>query len=295
MYNMQLNTGYAGKPHVTAENCADLNRGIVGSDSYVLPVGAQFEVELVTNNLLKIKDGCGCMQGRQVSIAKGQTDEITIENGTQGEKRIDLVVIRYSKNADTGIETAIPFLVKGIPSENNPVRPEHLEGDIRGGDLTADWPLYELYLDGISVTNVKPLFDVLMSVDSLNKKLILYEWETTVKPFASINPGNKLTFTVRKIGRVCTGNILWVGSVSGTNATLTDFTIPEPFRPIKTEYYSASLISSGKVFGSSRLDISNLGKVTYATDQEGFVERYVSFSYIGNDITPDEMYLVDNL
>lgn len=166
---MQLNTGYAGKPHVTAENCADLNRGIVGSDSYVLPVGAQFEVELVTNNLLKIKDGCGCMQGRQVSIAKGQTDEITIENGTQGEKRIDLVVIRYSKNADTGIETAIPFLVKGIPSENNPVRPEHLEGDIRGGDLTADWPLYELYLDGISVTNVKPLFDVLMSVDSLNR------------------------------------------------------------------------------------------------------------------------------
>lgn len=171
MYNMQLNTGYAGKPHVTAENCADLNRGIVGSDSYVLPVGAQFEVELVTNNLLKIKDGCGCMQGRQVSIAKGQTDEITIENGTQGEKRIDLVVIRYSKNADTGIETAIPFLVKGIPSKNNPVRPEHLEGDIRGGDLTADWPLYELYLDGISVTNVKPLFDVLMSVDSLNRNL----------------------------------------------------------------------------------------------------------------------------
>ena len=169
MYNMQLNTGYAGKPHVTAENCADLNRGIVGSDSYVLPVGAQFEVELVTNNLLKIKDECGCMHGRQVSIAKGQTDEITIENGTQGEKRIDLVVIRYSKNADTGIETAIPFLVKGIPSENNPVRPEHLEGDIRGGDLTADWPLYELYLDGISVTNVKPLFDVLMSVDSLNR------------------------------------------------------------------------------------------------------------------------------
>ena len=133
------------------------------------------------------------------------------------------------------------------------------------------------------------------NISELNRKLILYEWETTVKPFASINPGNKLTFTVRKIGRVCTGNILWVGSVSGTNATLTDFTIPEPFRPIKTEYYSASLISSGKVFGSSRLDISNLGKVTYATDQEGFVERYVSFSYIGNDITPDEMYLVDNL
>ena len=175
MYNMQLNTGYAGKPHVTAENCADLNRGLLGSDSYVLPVGTQFEVELVTNNLLKIKDGCGCMQGRQVSIAKGQTDEITIENGTQGEKRIDLVVIRYSKNPDTGIETAIPFLIKGIPSEMNPVRPLHLDGDIRGGDLTVDWPLYELYLDGISVTDVKPLFDILMSVDELNRKLPVFK------------------------------------------------------------------------------------------------------------------------
>lgn len=175
MYNMQLNTGYAGKPHVTAENCADLNRGLLGSDSYVLPVGTQFEVELVTNNLLKIKDGCGCMQGRQVSIAKGQIDEITIENGTQGEKRIDLVVIRYSKNPDTGIETAIPFLIKGIPSEMNPVRPLHLDGDIRGGDLTVDWPLYELYLDGISVTDVKPLFDILMSVDELNRKLLPWD------------------------------------------------------------------------------------------------------------------------
>ena len=194
MYNMQLNTGYAGKPHVTAENCADLNRGLLGSDSYVLPVGAQFEVELVTNNLLKIKDGCGCMQGRQVSIAKGQTDEITIENGTQGEKRIDLVVIRYNKNADTGIETAIPFLIKGIPSENNPVRPQHLEGDIRGGDLTADWPLYELYLDGISVTDVKPLFDVLMSVNELNRnfKESVYADGCIMVEFGALpNSGNK--------------------------------------------------------------------------------------------------------
>lgn len=252
MYNMQLNTGYAGKPHVTAENCADLNRGIVGSDSYVLPVGAQFEVELVTNNLLKIKDGCGCMQGRQVSIAKGQTDEITIENGTQGEKRIDLVVIRYSKNADTGIETAIPFLVKGIPSENNPVRPEHLEGDIRGGDLTADWPLYELYLDGISVTNVKPLFDVLMSVDSLNRKLD-QESSTKVMGFSFLRRGNEVLMTHNSILEVVEAGHVYTNQGS----------IPMGYRPVLDLSAIPGLITDGnnKIRGTWWLVANSTGSI----------------------------------
>lgn len=252
MYNMQLNTGYAGKPHVTAENCADLNRGIVGSDSYVLPVGAQFEVELVTNNLLKIKDGCGCMQGRQVSIAKGQTDEITIENGTQGEKRIDLVVIRYSKNADTGIETAIPFLVKGIPSENNPVRPEHLEGDIRGGDLTADWPLYELYLDGISVTNVKPLFDVLMSVDSLNRKLD-QESSTKVMGFSFLRRGNEVLMTHNSILEVVEAGHVYTNQGS----------IPMGYRPALDLSAIPGLITDGnnKIRGTWWLVANSTGSI----------------------------------
>lgn len=272
MYNMQLNTGYAGKPHVTAENCADLNRGIVGSDSYVLPVGAQFEVELVTNNLLKIKDGCGCMQGRQVSIAKGQTDEITIENGTQGEKRIDLVVIRYSKNADTGIETAIPFLVKGIPSKNNPVRPEHLEGDIRGGDLTADWPLYELYLDGISVTNVKPLFDVLMSVDSLNRKLNVSAAD--IVSFTSLvgqNYPNWGGCYYYKSGSRVHVHLGIQGLPANTVATV--FILPDIVHP-KTRILSIG--SSGSFPGVARVEISLDGGIN-VTSQDSYVAADIDY------------------
>ena len=95
---MEIVTGYKGQPHITAENCADLNRGIIGSDSYVLSVGRRFEAELVSNNLLKIRDGTALIQGRQFVIPSGQSDEITIENGTQGENRTDLVVARYTKN-----------------------------------------------------------------------------------------------------------------------------------------------------------------------------------------------------
>lgn len=175
---MELVTGFKGEPHISAENWADLNRGIVGEGSYVLPGGEKFRAELVTNNLLKIYDGCGIMQGRQIVIPAGQSDEITIDNGTQGEKRIDLVGVRYAKDDSSKIESTAPFYLKGTPAESDPVAPAYTEGDIRAGDLTADWPLYELELDGLNVVSVTPLFETLLTgadvkaeLEELNDKL----------------------------------------------------------------------------------------------------------------------------
>lgn len=168
---MEIVTGYKGKPHITSEKWADLNRGIIGAEEYVLGVGRMFESELVSNNLLKIYDGCGVMQGRQFGTQAGQSDEITIENGTQGEKRIDLIVARYTKNEDTKVETIEPVLIKGTPSASDPAVPKHTEGNIRQGDLIADMPLYEVELNGINVGEVRPLFRALMNMNKINKCL----------------------------------------------------------------------------------------------------------------------------
>lgn len=167
---MELVTGYGGKAHITPENWADLNRGFSGMESYVTETGRKFEAELISNNLLKIHDGCGIMQGRQVVIPKGQSDEVTIQNGTQGMKRIDLVVERYTKNPDTKIETTETVLIKGTPS-TNPTVPAYTVGDIRSGDMKADWPLYEVELNGINVVEVRPVFKVLFSIDTINTYL----------------------------------------------------------------------------------------------------------------------------
>ena len=168
---MEIVTGYRGKPHVSSEKWADLNRGIIGTEEYALDVGRMFESELVSNNLLKIYDGCGVFQGREFSTSAGKSDEITIENGMQGEKRIDLIVARYTKNEDTKIETIEPVLIKGASSVSDPVVPKHTEGNIRQGDLIADMPLYEVELNGINVVEVRPLFQVLMNMNKINKYL----------------------------------------------------------------------------------------------------------------------------
>ncbi len=168
---MEIVTGYRGKPHITSEKWADLNRGIIGAEEYVLGVGRMFESELVSNNLLKIYDGCGVFQGREFSTSAGQSDEITIENGTQGEKRIDLIVARYTKNEDTKVETIEPVLIKGTPSASDPAVPKHTEGNIRQGDLIADMPLYEVELNSINVVEVRQLFQVLMNMNKINMYL----------------------------------------------------------------------------------------------------------------------------
>ena len=168
---MDISTAHKGKPHISAEMWAELNRGITGNESYVMEGGQKFKSELVLNNLLKIYDGSGMMQGRHVFIPVGQSDELTIENGNQGMKRIDLVVVRYTKNENTKIEDTETIVIKGTPSESNPVAPAHIEGDIRAGDMKADWPLYEVELDGISVVEVRPLFKVLMNMSMINKSL----------------------------------------------------------------------------------------------------------------------------
>ncbi|WP_461818306.1 hypothetical protein [Faecalimonas sp.] len=187
---MEIVTGYRGKPHVSSEKWADLNRGIIGTEEYALDVGRMFESELVSNNLLKIYDGCGVFQGREFSTSAGKSDEITIENGMQGEKRIDLIVARYTKNEDTKIETIEPVLIKGASSVSDPVVPKHTEGNIRQGDLIADMPLYEVELNGINVVEVRPLFQVLMNMNKINKYLL------------QLSDGLKCNGTVTKIQNI---------------------------------------------------------------------------------------------
>lgn len=168
-------TGYAGKEHITAADQGMYNAGTLGTGKYVLPIGSMFEAVTITNNLIKIKDGCLVNQGRNINIAVNDYEECEIDNGIQALKRNDLIVIRYEKNADTGIETASTIVIKGVSGETA-VDPEYTEGNIFNGDNVDDFPLYRVKLEGLNITAVEPLFNTIVSfkglidmVDSLNE------------------------------------------------------------------------------------------------------------------------------
>lgn len=168
---MEIITGYTGKPHVTSEQDRDVNIGVVGEGSYVLQTGMQLAAEVSSNNEIKIRDGVLMHQGCTASIKKNTYDSLIIINGSQGMKRIDLIVARYEKNQDNGIESLDLKVIQGTPAESTPTVPEYTEGDIQAGDYVADMPMYQVIIDGLNITEVKKVFEVAPDIDALKKEI----------------------------------------------------------------------------------------------------------------------------
>ena len=159
MGNMHLVTGYQGQEHIKAVDQAAFNAALIGTGQFVLEKGKVFEAQIISNNQIRVHDGELMMQGRFVRLDPDTYVDLNIENGTQGKKRNDLIVARYTKNTVTGIESVDLVVIKGTAVDSNPADPEHTEGDITNGvSAQHDFPLWRIPLDGLNVGNPVALF-----------------------------------------------------------------------------------------------------------------------------------------
>lgn len=169
---MEIVSGLGEKPHVTSQQFRQILEGTIGQKSYIITSGENLEPELAANNLLKIRSGMMSHHGNVSSVKIGTYDEVELTNGSQGMKRIDLVVNRYTRNAETNIEKNEWVVIMGTPVASNPVAPAYTVGNLQKGDLVDDCPVFELHYDGINVTEVKKMLSVLPNVAELNSKII---------------------------------------------------------------------------------------------------------------------------
>lgn len=155
---VELVTGHAGKAHATAEQAAGLNAGILGLDDYVLNVHDKLKITVVSANKVTIGTGELVMQGRHVS--QGTPEDLIVTNGSQGQKRNDLIVCRYTKGSQN-IESAKLVVVRGTPTTGTPTDPTLNTTSPLDGGTTYDMPLYRIPLDGITIGTPVALFNVL--------------------------------------------------------------------------------------------------------------------------------------
>lgn len=155
---MKIIAGYVGEPHVTSQQERNTNIGIFGSGVHIIGgVNSELEATVVSANLVEISDGMIVCEGCTAEIPRGTNDSLVIENGEQGMKRIDLIVARYSRNANTGAESMELVVIKGTPAASDPVEPSYNTGLIADGDSPVDFPIYQVNIDGISITSVDAL------------------------------------------------------------------------------------------------------------------------------------------
>lgn len=221
---VELITGFAGTPHIGSDDIGAFQAGIVGPGDYALTTGNQLKATMSNANTIAVQSGDAVLNGRHVHLTG--TTTATVQSGTQGQKRNDLAVLRYTKNTTTGVETCSIVVLKGTPTTGTPADPAHNTGSILDGVATHDMPLYRIPLDGITVGTLVPLFNVLKPMkdvwDSLTQR-VKTAWRV---PYSS---GNVL---LARMGSLCimTGNVKFNQS-GGNNYSKATETLPAGYRP----------------------------------------------------------------
>lgn len=155
---MKIITGATGQAHVNAADDGALYAALFGTSQFVLPIENQLEAEVIATTRIRIKSGDVMVHGRHARIPHGTYDELTIDNGTSGYKRNDIIVCHYEET--DGIESMVLKVLKGTPTTGAPKDPDVVEGNILNGDSVHEFPLYRVRLNGINLDGLDKLFSV---------------------------------------------------------------------------------------------------------------------------------------
>lgn len=175
-----LVTGRWGEPHVTSAQQRNFNAGAVGPGCYVM---SGLEATMDDANTCTVSPGVACFNGADVEVPAGG-ESVTIDNGTQGQMRNDLVVLRYEIDPSEQTESVSLVAVKGTPAASNPQDPAVNEGSILDGDSPVDMPLYRIQLDGVSVGDPQLVAETVGGISELGarprvfagSKSLQWEW-----------------------------------------------------------------------------------------------------------------------
>lgn len=235
---MRLVTAYQGEEHVTSADVGAMQQGIFGADDYVLNIGKKLAATLVTNNDIRIDDGEAVMQGRHYRVDPNTYETVTIDNGTQGMKRKDLIIVRYTKDAETGVEDAELKVLKGEPTEGNPVTPVPVKGNIREGDALHEMLLYTVELNGLNVVGVEPAFGILYGMAEINgdvEELMKTDMRSGLGDLSNVHSAvkNSSNCTVEYVKKGKTVNAyISIRLAATVNQYGILFTFPDGFRPL---------------------------------------------------------------
>ena len=169
MADLHLVTGYKGTAHITSDDQGLFNAGCVGSADFVLATGDRFNAEVISNNTVRIYNGSLLMSGRHVNMKSTAYIDMAIANGTTGSNRNDLIVVRYTKNQSTGIESAELMVLQGASTTGVAVDPSYNATSILSGGAVYDMRLYRVRLSGLNIEAVEPLFTVLAPVGDIHR------------------------------------------------------------------------------------------------------------------------------
>ena len=157
--------GMTGTKHISSDDLSALNIATIGESNCVLNYGDNFKLTMTNANTATLGTGVGMVGGKR--FWNQAATSLTIQSGTQGQKRNDLVVARYAKTS-AGIESITPVVIKGTPTTGTAADPEVTANDLK---------LWRVPLNGISVGEPVKLFEPVASLATIGDSVSQSEWK----------------------------------------------------------------------------------------------------------------------
>lgn len=228
-------------PHVESKHDALMHAAMLGRSGYILKTrNWTMKPTAKDANNITIPAWDLVVEGRQVYIA-APTD-VNIQSGSQGQKRRDLIVARYALNSGTGVETVTLEVIKGVPSSGTPADPGIETGSIIGGAIVSDLPLCRVNLDGITITSIDTLVNVMQPLEDV--------WDSLTQRSTTWRvPYSNNSISLTRVGDICFagGNVKFNQS-GENNYTQARETIPVGYRPAETSNVPIAVFGGNTTF-----------------------------------------------
>ena len=152
---------------VSAENMAAAFHAMIGS-SGILDRFNNLACTKISDNSVQLNSGIYSLRGFLLAVEPGTTANLTIDSGTAGQKRNDLVVAELVKSGGgVGIDTLQFKIIKGTSTSGIPVDPILVQQDVNAAGVTCQEALFRVKLDGVTITTIEAVASLIGNAASL--------------------------------------------------------------------------------------------------------------------------------
>lgn len=154
-----------------APEMANMFQGIFGA-SGIMSLYGNLACVKVNNNTVRMSSGAYNLSGHLLGIAKGTTEDLTIDSGTSGQNRNDLIVAEFVRNGGgLGVDTLHFTVVKGTSTSGTAVDPALTQQDINAAGVTRQEALYRVKVAGTEITQIDLLATQLPNLNLVELEL----------------------------------------------------------------------------------------------------------------------------
>lgn len=142
-------------PHIYAEDDAQIHRALIGSSGITL-ADNQLACTKVNDNTVRLASGLYSMQGYMLAVQAGTTQDLTIDSGSAGAYRHDLLVADFVRGGGNTADTFVFKIVKGTNATSTAAAadPAITQDDLRTGGSHRQEILYQIIINGTEISSI---------------------------------------------------------------------------------------------------------------------------------------------